>query len=116
MIDVFPPFQQEQIRVQIAATLEGIVTQQLIPKSSSQGRACACEVLIPTPAARHLIRDGKTHQLYTVMQTGGQYGMQTMNASLAELVKRGDIGKEMALKRSSSPEELERLLATGQAI
>jgi twitching motility protein PilT len=115
MIDVFPPFQQEQIRVQIAATLEGIVTQQLIPKLSGQGRACACEVLITTPAARNLIREGKTHQLYTVMQTGGQYGMQTMNASLAELVRRGDIGRDIALKRSSSPEDLERLLTAGQA-
>jgi twitching motility protein PilT len=114
MIDVFPPFQQEQIRVQIAATLEGIVTQQLIPKMSGQGRACACEVLITTPAARNLIREGKTHQLYTVMQTGGQHGMQTMNASLAELVRRGEISKDIALKRSSSPEDLERLLTAGQ--
>ena len=74
MIDVFPPHQQEQIRVQIAATLEGIVTQQLLPKACGQGRVAACEVLITTPAARNLIREGKTHQLYTVMQTGGPAG------------------------------------------
>jgi twitching motility protein PilT len=115
MIDVFPPFQQEQIRVQIAATLEGIVTQQLIPKASGVGRACATEVLITTPASRNLIREGKTHQLYTVMQTGGRHGMQTMNASLAELVRRGDITKDMALKRSSTPDDLNRLLNTGMA-
>jgi twitching motility protein PilT len=115
MIDVFPPFQQEQIRVQIAATLEGIVTQQLLPKASGQGRAAACEVLVTTPASRNLIREGKTHQLYTVMQTGGQLGMQTMNSSLAELVRRGEITRELALKRSSSPDDLERLMLTGTA-
>lgn len=115
MIDVFPPHQQEQIRVQIAATLEGIVTQQLLPKISGEGRAAACEVLITTPASRNLIREGKTHQLYTVMQTGGQLGMQTMNASLADLVRRGQITRDLALKRSSSPDDLERLLLTGAA-
>jgi len=113
MIDVFPPHQQEQIRVQIAATLEGVVTQQLLPKASGQGRVAACEVLISTPAVRNLIREGKTHQLYTVMQTGGQQGMQTMNAALASLVRRGDITKELALRRSSSPDDLCRLLAAG---
>ncbi len=82
IIDVFPPHQQEQIRVQIAATLEGVVTQQLLPKASGSGRVCATEVLISTPAAKNLIREGKTHQLYTVMQTGGQHGMQTMNSCL----------------------------------
>jgi twitching motility protein PilT len=115
MIDVFPPHQQEQIRVQIAGTLEGIVTQQLLPRVGGAGRVVACEVLIATPAARNLIREGKTHQLYTVMQTGGQYGMQTMNSSLAELVRRGLITREMALQRSSVPDELERLLRMGAA-
>lgn len=110
MIDVFPPHQQEQIRVQIAATLEGIVTQQLLPRASGQGRSAACEVLISTPAVRNLIREGKTYQLYTVMQTGGQQGMQTMNSSLAELVRRGHITKELAIRRSSNPDDLERLL------
>ena len=115
IIDVFPPHQQEQIRVQIAATLEGVVTQQLLPKASGSGRICATEVLISTPAAKNLIREGKTHQLYTVMQTGGQHGMQTMNSCLADLVKRSHITRELALKRSSVPDELERLLLTGVA-
>lgn len=115
MIDVFPPHQQEQIRVQIAATLEGIVTQQLLPRAGGKGRGVACEVLLATPAARNLIREGKTHQLYTVMQTGGVAGMQTMNSSLAELVRRGQITKELALRRSSVPDELERLLLVGAA-
>ncbi len=114
MIDVFPPHQQEQIRVQIAGTLEGVVTQQLLPKAGGVGRVAACEVLVATPAARNLIREGKTHQLYTVMQTGGQHGMQTMNSSLADLVRRGLITKELALQRSSSPDELDRLLRTGR--
>ncbi len=115
MVDVFPPHQQEQIRVQIAATLEGIVTQQLLPKASREGRVAACEVLIATPACRNLIREGKTHQLYTVMQTGGPQGMQTMNASLADLVRRGQITRDLALRRSSVPDELERLMLAGAA-
>jgi twitching motility protein PilT len=115
MVDVFPPHQQEQIRVQIAATLEGIVTQQLLPKASREGRTVACEVLIATPACRNLIREGKTHQLYTVMQTGGPQGMQTMNTSLADLVRRGQITRDLALRRSSVPDELERLLLAGAA-
>ena len=115
MIDVFPPHQQSQIRVQIAATLEGVVTQQLLPKAGGQGRVAACEVLISTPAARNLIREGKTHQLYTVMQTGGKFGMQTMNSSLADLVRRGEISRELAMRRSSVPDDLERLLLTGAA-
>jgi len=113
IIDVFPPHQQEQIRVQIAATLEGVVSQQLIPRVGSKGRVAVCEVLIPTPAVRNLIREGKSHQLYTVMQTGSQQGMQTMNAALAENVKSGRISKENALRRTVAPEELERLLMTG---
>jgi twitching motility protein PilT len=115
MIDVFPPHQQEQIRVQIAATLEGIVTQQLLPKACGQGRVAACEVLITTPAARNLIREGKTYQLYTVMQTGVHHGMQTMNSSLADLVRRGQITRDMAIRRSSVPDELERLMLMGAA-
>jgi twitching motility protein PilT len=115
MIDVFPPHQQEQIRVQIAATLEGIVTQQLLPCVGGSGRVAACEVLVPTPAVRNLIREGKTHQLYTVMQTGAQYGMQTMNASLADLVRGGKFTRDLAVRRSSTPEDLDRLLLKGAA-
>jgi twitching motility protein PilT len=115
IIDVFPPHQQEQIRVQIAATLEGIVSQQLLSKAGMKGRVCACEVMITSPAARNLIREGKTHQLYTVMQTGTQYGMQTMNSALADLVRHGHITRELAIRRSSVPDELERLLLTGAA-
>ena len=91
IIDVFPPHQQEQIRVQLSTTLMGVCTQQLLPTRDGRGRVVACELLIPTPAVRNLIREGKTHQIYSVMQTGTQYGMQTMDAALADLVRRGVI-------------------------
>lgn len=115
MIDVFPPHQQEQIRVQIASTIQGIVTQQLLPRRDGRGRVVACEVLVPTPAVRNLIREGKAHQIYTVMQTGGKFGMQTMDAALADLVRRGMITRELAEHRSSNPEDLGRLLMAGAA-
>ncbi len=115
MIDVFPPHQQEQIRVQIAATIQGIVTQQLLPRRDGRGRCVAVEVLVPTPAVRNLVREGKTHQIYTVMQTGTKFGMQTMDTSLVDLVRRGFISRELAERRSSNPEDINRLLMTGAA-
>jgi twitching motility protein PilT len=110
IIDVFPPHQQSQIRVQLAATLMGICTQQLLPTVDGLSRVPACEILIPTPAVRNLIREAKTHQIYSVIQTGTQYGMQTMDAALADLVKKGKIAKDLAIRRSSNPDELERLI------
>lgn len=115
MIDVFPPHQQEQIRVQIAATLQGVISQQLLATRDGRGRCVACEILVPTPAVRNLIREGKTHQIYTTMQTGTKFGMQTMDAALADLVRRGLITKDLAERRSSNPEDLNRLLMTGAA-
>lgn len=115
MIDVFPPHQQEQIRVQIASTIQGIVTQQLLPRRDGHGRVVACEVLVPTPAVRNLVREGKTHQIYTVMQTGSKFGMQTMDFALADLVRRKLISRELAEARSSNPEDLGRLIMSGAA-
>jgi twitching motility protein PilT len=115
MIDVFPPHQQEQIRVQIASTIQGIVTQQLLPRRDGRGRTVACEILVPTPAVRNLIREGKTHQIYTVMQTGTKHGMQTMDHSRADLVRRNVISRDLAEQRSSNPEDLNRLLMSGAA-
>ena len=115
IVDVFPPSQQQQVRVQLSVALEGIVTQQLLPTSDGQGRCCATEVLVPTPAVRNLIREGKTHQIYSTLQTGASHGMQTMDSSLAELVGQGKISRELARSRSSSPEELRRLMSTVQA-
>jgi len=116
IIDVFPPHQQEQVRVQLATALMGVVTQQLMPTRDGRGRVVACEVLVPTPAVRNLIREGKTHQIYSVMQTGSQYGMQTMDAALVDLVRRGLITRELAERRSSTPEELRRLLGQPAAV
>lgn len=115
LIDVFPPHQQDQIRVQIASAIQGVVSQQLLPTRDGRGRCVACEVLVPTPAVRNLIREGKTHQIYTVMQTGTKHGMQTMDGSLADLVRRRLITKEVAERQSSNPEDLNRLLMTGVA-
>jgi twitching motility protein PilT len=110
IIDVFPPHQQQQVRVQLATTLQGIVTQQLLQTADGLSRAVACEVLICTPAVRNLIREGKVHQIYSIMQAGGRFGMQTMDQALANLVKEGKISQQLAYERSHDPEELNRLI------
>jgi twitching motility protein PilT len=109
IIDVFPSHQQAQIRTQLANALQGIITQTLIPRRDGEGRVVACEVLVPTPGVRNLIREGKGHQIYSAMQTGGKFGMQTMDAALVDLLRRGLISREEAERRSSNPEELRRL-------
>jgi twitching motility protein PilT len=111
MIDVFPAFQQQQIRVQLAAALQGVVCQQLLPRVSGRGRAVACEVLIATAAVRNLVREGKTHQIYSTMQAGGRYGMQTMDQSLAGLVKSGQVGLDTAVERCANEDDLRRLVS-----
>ncbi|MBI4823778.1 MAG: type IV pilus twitching motility protein PilT [Nitrospirae bacterium] len=111
VIDVFPPHQQEQIRVQLSFVLEGILAQQLIPRKSGQGRVLAIEILIPNAAIRNLIREDKIHQLYSMMQTGqAKFGMQTMNQSLHELYTKGLISYDEALGRSSVPDEMLTML------
>src|SRR5688572_1358503 len=109
VIDVFPAHQQQQIRVQLATSLQGVVTQQLVPIRTGRGRAVAAEVMVATPAIRNLIREGKTHQIYSAMQAGGKYGMQTMDQSLAALVARGIISMETAIERCANEEDLRRL-------
>jgi twitching motility protein PilT len=113
IIDVFPASQQQQVRVQLSVALQGIVTQQLLPTADGAGRVAACEVLLATPAIRNLIREGKTHQIYSSLQTGGSLGMQTMDAALATLVRAGKITQQLAEARSSTPDELRRLLGAG---
>jgi twitching motility protein PilT len=112
IVDVFPADQQQQVRVQLSVSLQGIVTQQLLPKADGDGRTVAVEVLVPTPAVRNLIREGKTHQIYSTLQTGSQFGMQTMDSALAQLVREQKITRELAEARSSTPEELRRLMGT----
>jgi twitching motility protein PilT len=109
VIDVFPPHQQQQVRVQLAGTLAGIVSQQLLPTTDGKGRAVAAEVLVATPAVRNLIREGKTHQIYTSMQAGGKFGMQVMDQNLAQLVKLGKVTYERALEHAHHPDEFNRL-------
>ena len=113
IIDVFPPQQQGQVRTQLSIALQGIVTQQLLPTADGMGRVVATEVLVPTPAIRNLIREGKTHQIYAAVQTSGAVGMQTMDADLARLVRAGKITRSLAEQRASVPEELKRLLGGG---
>jgi twitching motility protein PilT len=110
IIDVFPPHQQQQVRMQLSIALQGIVTQQLLPTADGSGRIVACEVLVPTPAIRNLIREGKTHQIYSALQTSGAMGMQTMDSHLAQLVRTGKITRSLAEQRASVPEELKRLM------
>jgi twitching motility protein PilT len=115
IIDVFPPHQQHQVRVQLSVALQGIITQTLLPTADGSGRCVATEVLMPTPAVRNLIREGKTHQIYSVLQTSASSGMQTMDSSLASLVRAGKITRQLAEQRSTTPDELKRLLgADGQ--
>ncbi|MBN2654954.1 MAG: type IV pilus twitching motility protein PilT [Nitrospirae bacterium] len=107
IIDVFPPYKQGQIRVQLSFVLEGIISQRLIPRKDGQGRALALEALLPTPAIRNLIREDKLHQIYSMMQTGqSRSGMLTMNQSLFNLYSTGVISYEDSLNYSPMPEEM----------
>jgi twitching motility protein PilT len=106
IIDVFPAEQQDQIRMQLANSLQGIVTQTLMPKHDGTGRVCALEILFLDDAIRNLIRQGKIEQIYSYMQTGTRRGMQTMEQSLTDLVQRRLVGVNEAIARSSRPEAL----------
>jgi twitching motility protein PilT len=113
IIDVFPAEQQDQVRIQLAGTLQGIVTQNLVPTADGRGRIAALEILFPDDAVRNLIRQGKVEQIYSVLQTGSQRGMQTMEQALADLTLRGVITREVALSRTSRPEQLQGLIDRG---
>src|SRR5438105_190341 len=109
IIDVFPTDQQSQVRAQLSLVLEGVLSQQLIPKIGG-GRVMALEIMVSTPAVRNLIREEKIHQIYSAMQSGQKFGMQTMNQALVELISRRLITREEAMNRSTNPEELAQLL------
>ena len=114
IVDVFPPYQQAQVRAQLSFVLEGVLCQSLIPRANGPGRAMSLEVMVPNPAIRNLIREDKIHQIYSQMQIGqDKFGMQTMNQSLASLYGRRLISLEDAMGRSSDPEELKTLIAQG---
>lgn len=113
VIDVFPSHQQSQVRVQLGSSIQAVVSQQLLPTTDGKGRAVAVEVMVATAAIRNQIRDGKVHQIPSAMQAGAKFGMQTMDQSLAELVARGKITRELAFERCADPEGLKRLIAGG---
>ena len=110
IIDVFPAHQQQQIRTQLATTIQGVVTQQLLPRANGLGRVAVCEVLVATPGVRNLIREGKTHQIYSAMQAGAKHGMHSMDQMLAELVKNGEVARAVAEERCANVEDLRRLI------
>lgn len=110
IVDVFPPHQQEQIRSQLSFTLQSVFAQMLLPHASGTGRVLACEVLMVNAAIRNLIRDMKTEQIYIAMQTGGKFGMQTMNMALMNLYHRRHITYQEAFNKTVDPEDLKRLL------
>jgi twitching motility protein PilT len=109
VIDVFPAHQQAQVRTQLAGALQGVVSQTLCKRADAPGRVVATEVLVATPAVRNLVREGKTHQIYSAMQAGAQQGMHTLDQHLAELVKAGRISYETGLERAHHAEDFNRL-------
>jgi twitching motility protein PilT len=112
IVDVFPTNQQEQVRTMLAGALEGVVTQQLLVNADGTGRLACCEVMVCTSAIRNLVRSAKTHQIYSLMQTGGQYGMQTMDQALAKLVKERRITEAVAFDRCRNEEDLRNHLTS----
>ncbi len=110
MIDVFPSHQQQQVRVQLASSIQAVVSQQLMPTKDGGGRIAAVEVMVATPAIRNLIREGKVHQITSVMQSGAKYGMQTMDQCLANLVRSKQVAHKVAVERSQHPEDFEALV------
>jgi len=110
VIDVFPPHQQQQIRVQLATILQGVISQQLIKRQDTTGRVAAIEIMIGTAAVKNLVREGKTHQLNSLIQTGAKFGMQSMDSNLADLFKKGIISREDALIYSQDSDNLKRLV------
>jgi len=112
IIDVFPSEQQNQVRSQLSFSLSAVLTQQLIPRADGEGRVLALELMVCTPGIKAMIRDGKTHQIYGLMQAGQKHGMQTMNQSLRQAVLNNWVTREEALGRSSVPSELNQLLGS----
>ncbi|MBM3465061.1 MAG: type IV pilus twitching motility protein PilT [Armatimonadetes bacterium] len=115
MIDVFPPHKQNQVRLQLSMTLEGVISQSLVPRADGMGRVLAAEVLLGTPAIRNLIREAKTHQIVSMMHSSGAIGMQTLDYALKRLVEQRVVTLDDALAESSDPSELLRLLGHGHA-
>jgi twitching motility protein PilT len=110
MIDVFPPEQQEQIRIQVSNNLLAVLSQQLLPRAGQPGRIAAIEVMIATAAIRNLVRENKAHQITSIIQTSGEHGMQTMDQALRDLYQQSMVTYEMAMQRAQNQEELKKLI------
>jgi twitching motility protein PilT len=113
IVDVFPPGQQEQIRIQLSNNLEGVITQQLLRRANQPGRVCALEIMMASPAIRNLIREGKSHQINSMIQISQQLGMQTMDQCLRDLYAKGAITYDDAITRAMQPEELKKMISGG---
>jgi len=111
IIDVFPAHQQQQVRIQLASSISGIISQQLIPRADGNSRVAALEILIATSAVRNIIREGKTHQLVSAMQTGGKYGMIMMNNYLVDLYNQGLIDYDEAVRRADDPDYVKKKIS-----
>jgi twitching motility protein PilT len=117
IVDLYPSEQQSQVLAQLSFVLQGVITQQLIPRARGRGRTLCCEVLVCTPAVRAVIREGKIHQVYSLMQAGHKYGMQTMNQGLHLATTKHEITLEQALERSTDPKELQQMFEkSGHAV
>jgi twitching motility protein PilT len=115
VVDVFPPYQQQQVRVQLGAVLKGVICQTLLPRADGQGRVAARELLLSTPAVSNLIRDGKTHQIYTVIETSARQGMVSLDKALANLVRGGTVSLDEALAKAHDGQVLRSLLSGDEA-
>jgi len=109
IVDVFPETQQPQVRMQLSSNLEAVLSQRLVPRISG-GRAVACEIMVGTPAVRTSVRDGRTHMIDNIIQTSAEYGMKTLEASLADMVNKGVITLETAQAYATRPEEIRRYI------
>ncbi len=110
IIDVFPPYQQQQIKVQLSTVIQSVISQQLLPRKDKPGRVPAIEIMVATPAVRNLIREGKTYQINSQIQTGAKFGMQAMDFSLANLYKKGIISQEDAMTYAMDPDNIVRYM------
>jgi twitching motility protein PilT len=110
IIDVFPPYQQQQVKLQLSACLQGVVSQLLLPRATGEGRVCATEIMVATPGIRNLIREQAVEQIPTAIQTGSQFGMRTMDRSLRDLYLEGTITYDVALSKVKNIEEFKQLL------
>lgn len=110
IIDVFPPYQQQQIKVQLSTVIQSVISQQLLPRKDKPGRVPAIEIMVATPAVRNLIREGKTYQINSQIQTGAKFGMQAMDSSLASLYRKGIISQEDAMTYAMDPDNIMRYM------